>query len=227
MQLSEQTITTLKNFSSINPNLVFKAGNQIKTISVAKNILATATIPETIPKEFGIYDLNEFLNVISMFDDPTLDITSNSAKITYSGGESTNYYFSDVSNLTAPTKDISMPQCEIEFDMTESTLNKIRKAAATLGVSEVVVTGEADGSGVDIVVHDTRNVTSNSLTLKLTENVIRPDAAFKMVFNISNFKFASGDYRAKLSSKLISNFKHANGTLEYWVALEKTSTFNA
>lgn len=227
MQLSENTISVLKNFSSINPNLVFKEGNQVKTISVAKNILATATITETIPKEFGIYDLNEFLSVVGLFDTPELVFTDSSVKIK-DGGQSVNYFFSALENLTTPSKDITMPKCEIEFNLTESDLNKLRKAAATLGVSEVAVCGDEGGSGITIKVSDTKNATSNSFELNISSgDVVRPANSFQMVFNIGNFKFAAGDYRAKLSSKLISNFKNTNNNIEYWVALEKSSVFNA
>jgi hypothetical protein len=226
MQLSNDTLSVLKNFSAINPNLVFREGNKVKTISVAKNILATATIAETIPKEFGVYDLNEFLSVVGLFDDPNLSFGDASVKIT-DGNQSVNYYFSALENLTTPSKDITMPKCEIEFILTEADLNKLRKAAATLGVSEVLVCGEQDGSTISIKVSDTKNATSNTFELNIAGDVVRPANSFQMVFNIGNFKFAPGDYRAALSSKLISNFKNTNNQLEYWVALEKSSVFNA
>jgi gp45 sliding clamp, C terminal len=226
MQLSENTISVLKNFSSINPNLVFRQGNQVKTISVAKNILATATIAETIPKEFGVYDLNEFLSVIGLFEDPNLSFGDSSVKIT-DGRQSVNYWFSALENLTTPSKDITMPKCEIEFTLTEVDLNKLRKAAATLGVSEVMVCGDEGGDDLTVKVSDTKNSTSNTFQLNISGDVRRPSSTFQMVFNIGNFKFASGDYRVGLSSKLISNFKNTSTQIEYWVALEKSSVFNA
>lgn len=229
MQLSENTFGILKNFSGINPNLVFKQGNQLKTISVAKNILATATISETIPQEFGIYDLNEFLSVVGMFENPNLDFVNTSAlKVRdASGAQSVNYFFSDVSNLTAPSKDITMPQCEIEFDLTDAQLNTLRKAASTLGVSDVVISKDATGDIV-IKVTDTKNPTSNSFDLELGgANAVVNATEFSMVFTIGNFKFTSGDYRVKLSSKLISHFQNKTTPIEYWVALEKSSTFTA
>jgi hypothetical protein len=227
MQLSEKTIAILKNFAAINPNLVFKAGNQVKTISVAKNILATATITETIPQEFGIYDLNEFLNVLGLYDSPTLEFTNDKSVKIKDASESGTYFFSDVSNLTTPSKDITMPPCEIQFNMTEVMLGKLRRAASTLGVTEVAVCGDAGSGGITIKVSDTKSATSNTFEFNVPHtDVVRPDNEFQMIFNIANFKFAPGDYRANLSSRLISNFKHANGDLEYWVALEKSSTFN-
>ena len=227
MQLSDNTLSVLKNFSSINPNLVFKQGNQLKTISVAKNILAAATISETIPQDFGIYDLNEFLSVVGLFDSPSLIFTDKSVKIK-EGEQTLNYYFSPLENLTSPSKDITMPQCEIEFTLTDSDLSKLRRAASTLGVSEVSVCNGESGSGIVVKVSDTKSATSNTFELYINSgDVVRPDHQFQMVFTIGNFKFAQGDYRVKLSSKLISNFKHVGGDLEYWVALEKSSVFNA
>jgi hypothetical protein len=230
MQLSDNTFGILKNFSGINPNLVFKQGNQLKTISVAKNILATATITETIPQEFGIYDLNEFLSVVGMFDTPNLDFVNASAMKVRdpSGTQSINYFFSDVSNLTAPSKDITMPACEVEFDLTDSQLNTLRKAASTLGVSDVVV-AKNDAGDIVIKVTDTKNPTSNSFELELgtAANAVVNASDFQMVFTIGNFKFTSGDYRVELSSKLISHFKNKTTPIEYWVALEKSSTFTA
>lgn len=229
MQLSENTISVLKNFSTINPNLVFKEGNQVKTISVAKNILATATLGEVIPKEFGIYDLNEFLSVVGLFDKPTLDFTENSVKIKdAAGNQAVTYFFSSMENLTTPSKDITMPKCEIEFTLSEADLSKLRRAAATLGVSEVSVCGEEDETSITVKVSDTKSATSNTFELNISStNLVRPSTKFQMVFNIGNFKFAPGDYRVQLSSKLISNFKSTSSKIEYWVALEKSSVFNA
>ena len=74
MKLSESTLSLLKNFSTINQSILFKQGTKLRTISVMKNILAEATITEEIPKDFGIYDLNQFLNGLSLHQSPELDL---------------------------------------------------------------------------------------------------------------------------------------------------------
>ena len=165
-----------------------------------------------------------------MFDTPNLDFVNASAMKVRdpSGTQSINYFFSDVSNLTTPSKDITMPPCEVEFDLTDSQLNTLRKAASTLGVSDVVV-AKNDAGDIVIKVTDTKNPTSNSFELELgtAANAVVNASDFQMVFTIGNFKFTSGDYRVKLSSKLISHFKNKTTPIEYWVALEKSSTFTA
>lgn len=225
MQLSEQTLTVLKNFSGINPNLVFRKGNELKTISVAKNILSKVTIAETIPDEFGIYDLPEFLSVMSMFDKPDLTVSSQSVKVA-DGAQSLTYNCSPLDNLVTPSKDITMPTAEIEFTLTEADLNKVIKAASVMGYSELQVCGDAGTKNVYLKVTDSKNMSSNKFELNLgTENVVRPDNAFSMVFNPSLLKLIPGDYRVKLSSKLISNFKNTSSDIQYWIALERNSVF--
>ena len=225
MKLNNDTLGVLKNFASINSNLVIQPGDKIKTISEAKNILATATVTEAFNVGFGIYDLNEFLGVVGMFDDPELSVAeNNSSAIIRQDRRSVKYFFSDPSILTSPAKDIQLPSVDVTFSLTQDDMNALRKASSALGVTDVVVTGDEGGTGVTVKVTDDRDPTANSFELELSE-VTRPEEAFKIVFNISNFKFVAGDYFVEISSKLISHFKNLNTPIEYWVALEKTSKF--
>jgi len=226
MNLSDDTLSVLKNFASINSNIVFRTGNTIKTMAEAKNVLATANVDEVFPdQDFGIYDLNEFLGVVNMFDEPELKFSDdmNSVSIT-EDKRSVKYFFSDPSILTSPSKDINMPPAEVTFTLTGDDLSTLRKAASTLGVSDVVVTGEDGGQTAKIIVTDVNDSTSNSFELEI-QDVSRSAEAFNFVFNIGNFKIISGDYDVAISSKLISNFKNKDMNVEYWIALEKNSTF--
>ena len=224
MKLSDETISVLKNFATINPNIVVRRGFLLKTISEAKNILATAKVAEDFPLEFGIYDLNEFLSVVSMFDEPELQFSEdgNSVKVVGEGNQSVKYFFSDQSILTTPQKDVTMPDTEVEFSINEAQLNQMRKASGALGVTDVVVK-KADDNTLSLVVTDIKDATSNSFELNLTNEVKIPSEDFSLVFNISNFKFINGDYKVNISSKLISQF--TSGNVQYWVALEKSSKF--
>lgn len=224
MKLSAETLSVLKNFATINPNIVVREGSTLKTISEAKNILATAVVTETFPQEFGIYDLNGFLSVVSMFEDPDLVFSDdgNSVRIVGDGNQSVNYFFSDTSILTTPQKDVTMPTTEVELTLTEAQMSQLRKASAAIGVTDVVIKGAEGASYVDVMVTDIKDSTSNSFDLRL-DGITRPDEAFSLVFNIANFKFVPGDMSISISSKLISQFETTG--LKYWVALEKTSTF--
>jgi hypothetical protein len=229
MKLSTQTLGVLKNFASINPNVVVNQGNVIKTIAEAKNILATATVSETFPMKFGLYDLNNFLGAVGMYDEVELSFAEDGNSVILNGtsdgvASSLVYHFSDTAILTTPQKDITMPECEIVFDLTDSQLNQLRKASSALGVSEVVVVGEEDGSDITVRVTDIADATSNKFDLKVTPTK-RPEGSFNLVYNIANFKFLPGGMTVSISSKLISQFENADAGVSYWVALEKSSKF--
>lgn len=230
MNLSNDTLNVLKNFASINPNIVFQPGQKLKTISESKTIMARADIVEDMPKEFGIYDLNEFLSVFNLIENPVLDFEDKSVMVsTQEGGtqlsnqQKVRYYFSETDILTSPTKDIQMPNAEVGVNLTEDILNQIRKAAAVLGHTELSLIGENGLVTASVV--DTKDSTSNSYTIELDkDNQCKND--FEFIVSIPNLKLLPGDYFVSISSKLISNWTNSNYPIEYFIALEKNSTFN-
>jgi hypothetical protein len=224
MNLSNETLAILKNFAAIQPNVVFRAGQELKTIAEAKNIVAKATIAETIPQDFGIYDLNDFLSSMSLFSNPSFAFSADGKSSTLSEGKSTlTYFFSDESSLTYPQKDVAMPPIDVSFVLTSDVLNALRKATSLLSVSTVSV--EDQGAGIVVRVKDPKNSTSNSYGTEVEGN---PNGhTFKFHFDIGNFKILPGDYDVSISGKLISHFKHKTLPIEYWIALEKSSTYEA
>lgn len=224
MNLSNETLTILKNFATIQPNVVFKAGQEIKTIAEAKNIVAKATITETIPQNFGIYDLNDFLSSMSLFSQPTFAFADDGKSASISEGKSSlKYFFSDESSLTYPQKDVAMPPIDVSFTLTADTLAALRKATSLLSVNTISV--EDAGSGIVVRVKDPKNSTSNSYGTEVEGN--NNGHTFKFHFDIANFKILPGDYDVSISGKLISHFKHKTQPVEYWIALEKSSTYEA
>jgi hypothetical protein len=217
MNLSNDTRDVLKNFSTINQNLLVKNGNVINTMSAMKNIVAKASIPDTFNNEFAIYDLNEFLSALSLFKNPTLDFGDKSVKLKEEGGgSSVNYFFSDPSVVTAPKTEIQMPSVDVEFTFTQDTFNQIQKASAVLGVPDVVLKGTAGGDIV-LTVTDRKNDTSNDFAIKVGENA---SSDFTYFFKVENLKLLAGDYKVEVSSKGISHFVNVNKTIEYFIALE-------
>lgn len=222
MKLSNDTVSLLKNFASINSNIVIKEGNVIRTMAEAKNVLAKAEVAETFEGTFGIYDLSEFLSVYSMFADPDLIFADDMNSVTIKEGRSSvKYFFSDPEILTTPQKDITMPSTDVNFTLTSDDLASIRKASSALGVSELVIAKEGDA--IVGIVTDTKNSTANSFKVELQGATSELDSAFQFVFSIPNFKLTSGDYNVDISSKLISKFTNEDGS-EYFIALEKSSS---
>ena len=227
MNISDETLDVLKNFASINPNIVISPGQKLKTISEAKNIMASAEIVEDFPQEFGVYDLNELLSVMNLVSPAELSFDDKFTTISSAGDNRSKikYFFSEPEILTTPQKDINMPECEFGISITESVLDQIRKAAAVLGHSELVLTG--DNGTVTATVLDERDSTANTFSMELDgDNECKNE--FKFVLNIANLKLLPGDYFVSISSKLISNWSNISraASVNYFIALEKTSVCN-
>jgi len=217
MKLSKETVALFKNFAGINSNLLLKNGNKLATISGQKNVMADATVSETFP-DFGIYDLNEFLGAMSLFEDPELDFQDKYVSIKQ-GNMNIKFFAADSSVLTAPQKAITFPEAEINFNITADKLTMIQKTASVLRSPDVSIVG--DGSSITIVVGDKKNATGNSFS----ESVGTTDKKFKVNLKVENLKMLPGDYQVSISSKKISRFKSPNSDLVYYVAVEADSTF--
>src|SRR6056300_1003185 len=164
MELSENTLQVLKNFSTINQNLMIREGNTIKTISEARNVLSTAKVDVEFPRTFGIYDLNEFIGVLGLVDTPRLKFEDEYVTVGDSTGRSkVKYFFSPEETLTSPQKDINMPEADVTFTLDNDTLNRLKRAASTLGHDQVSITGK-DGV-LSLSVIDPSNSTSNAFSI--------------------------------------------------------------
>lgn len=217
MKLSKETVALFKNFAGINSNLLLKSGNKLSTISAQKNVMSDATVAETFP-DFGIYDLNEFLGAMSLFDDPELDFQDKYVSISQ-GSMKIKFFAADATVLTAPQKAITFPEAEINFNITSQMLNMIQKTASVLRSPDVSIVG--DGKTVTAVVGDKKNATGNSFS----EPVGATDKTFKVNLKVENLKMLPGDYAVSISSKKISRFKSTTSDLVYYVAVEADSTF--
>lgn len=223
MELNEKTLNVLKNFSGINQNLLIQEGNTIKTISEARNVVATAVVEEQFPQKFGIYDLNEFIGVLGLVDEPNLKFAEESVTVSDSTGRSkVKYFFSPEETLTSPTKDVNMPEPDVSFTLDNETLNKLKRAASTLGHSNVSITPSGGGI-LSLSVVDNENSTSNTYSIDIDGEYTSSD--FNFIISIANLRILPGDYEVKLSRKLITEFKHKELNVRYWIAVEKTSTF--
>lgn len=221
MKISEATKSILKNFSDINQNLLVKPGSELKTISTMKNILATAKVEEEFTTEFGIYDLSEFLGVLSLFKRPTFSFEEKHIGIAEDGTSTkTNYFFSDPAVLVTPQKDIKMPECEVNFVLTHADLANVKKAAAVMQLPDISI--HSNSGDIMLTATDKKNDTSNNYSVKVGDDA---SDKFDFHFKTENLKLIEGDYDVAISSKNISHFKHKSKEIQYWIALEQTSTY--
>ena len=224
MKLNQTTQDILKNFSEINTNILIKPGSELNTISTMKNILAKATINESFDSEFGIYDLNEFLSVVSSLDKPELTLQEKHLTISAEGSRSkVKYFYSDPSVIVSPTKDVNMPESDVTFTLSESNLAQLRKMAAILSSPDLALIGTKDGDVV-LKVCDKKNDTSNKFDIVVGENAT---ANYTFYFKVENLKMISGNYDVAVSSKSIAHFTNTKLPIEYWIALEPDSVFDA
>ena len=220
MYLSQDTVQILKNFSSINQSILFKEGNKLRTISVMKNILAEATVSEEFMKDFGIYDLNQFLNGLSLHQSPELDFQNDGYVVIREGRSRSKYFFADPNVIvTPPEKAIQLPSEDVQFELSTDQLDKLLKASAVYQLPDLSAIGEA--GVVKLVVRDKKNDTSNDYAVVVGET----DKEFSFNFKVENIKVLPGTYEVVVSQKLLSRFTSKNHDLTYYIALEPDSTF--
>ena len=220
MKLSESTVNLLKNFSSINQSILFKEGTKLRTISVMKNILVEANVSEEFPRDFGIYDLNQFLNGLSLHSNAELNFDNQEYVLIKEGRMRSKYFFADPSVIVAPPeKEITLPSEDVEFVLTSQQLEKLKKASSIYQLPDVSVIGEA--GVIKLVARDKKNDTSNDFSIVVGET----ESEFVFNFKEENLKIVPGNYDVVVSSKLLSRFTNQNIDVTYYIALEPDSTF--
>ena len=223
MKLSDHTVDVLKNFASINQNLVIKEGSTLTTMSAMKNIVAKAEVEESFDKEVAIYDLNEFLASISLFANPVLEFDEGFVTIREENNpkNSLKYFYSDPSVVTSPNKTITMPSKEVSFKLNGENLNKLKRAAGVIQAPDLVL--EKKNTDVFLTVKDKKNDTANTFSIDV--DTVADGSDFKFYFKVENLKLMDGDYEVDISSKNISHLESSNKDVEYWVALEPESVY--
>lgn len=225
MKLSSETLNVLKNFSNINPGIFFKQGNSISTVSPQKNILAEAKIAETIPQDFGIYDLNNFLSVVSLFKDGAeLEFDSKHIIIKGYGGRSKiKYRFTDPSMIVvAPDKRPALPTVDVKFNLSEEDFNWLIRTANVLGSPNIAI--ESNGEEVSIITFDVNDDSAHTNSISMNTDVT--DARYKLIFKTENIKILPGSYEVEICSKGLAKFTESKLGLVYYITLETSSTYN-
>ena len=219
MFLSHETATILKNLSSINQSILIKPGKTLESMSVMKNILVKAEIQEEFEKTVAIYDLNQFLNCLSLIPGAEIELGESSITIT-DGNTSIDYRYSDPSVITAPPEqELKLPSKDVCVILTEDQLESVKKAAAVLQISDVSLVG--DGETVFLTVRDKKNSGSNTYKVEVGET----DKVFSFNAKVENLKMMTGDYDVVISKRNLAYFVSHSRPVSYFVAMEPDSTF--
>ena len=227
MKISPETTVILKNFAHINAGIYFKKGNVISTMSPQKNILVDATISETIPENFGIYDLNNFLSVTSLFKEGSeLEFDQSHVIIKgMSGRSKIKYRITDPSMIVvAPDKRPNLPSVDVKFTFSKEDFEWVVKTANVLGAPHLAV--ESDGTTVSLITFDEANDASHTNSLQMSD--VDPEGnVFKLVFKTENLKVIPDTYSVEISSKGISTWTSTTAEIKYWITIETSSKFGS
>ena len=219
MYLSPETVSVLKNFSTINQSILIRAGKQLRSMSVMKNILVEAEILEEFEKDVAIYDLNQFLNCLSLIPGAEVSLEDNSIVIS-DGTNSIDYRYSDPSVIAAPpNKELNLPSEDVCVVLSEEHLETVKKAAAVLQIPDVTLVG--DGERIHLTVRDKKNTGSNSYSIDVGET----SHVFQFNLKVENLKLIAGDYDVIISSKNLAKFTNHSRPVVYYIAVEPDSTF--
>jgi hypothetical protein len=220
MKLSNETLTVLKNFASINQGIQFKKGNKLRTMSGGKNVLAEANLKDTFDDEFCVEDLNEFLSVHSLFKDKA-DLLFDDKNINFKNGRhSITYRKTAASMITvAPEKNLTLPTEDVKFTLSAEDYEWILKTCSVLKSPNIGI--KCDGEKVEIVTFDQENDAAHMNSIQVD---CPADNKYKIVYNTDNFKMIPGSYEVTISFKGLTHFKNTKDDIQYWIANEKKGT---
>jgi len=214
MKFSNETLSVLKNFSAINPSVIFKPGQVIRTISPQKTVMAAATVSETIDKQAGVYDVSRFLATLNLFNDPDVVFGDNQFNIKGDRSSLKYTYTSENMIVSPPDKDIVVPNPEATMDISWSDIEGVIRAAGVLNLPEIAFTCTENTITLSAV--DSKNPTADTYSVVVAEDVDAED--FSMVIKTENLKLMPTDYEVALSSKGMAHFK--SDKVQYWIAIE-------
>lgn len=213
MKISKQTIDLLRNFATINSNILIRPGNTLTTRTVAKSLFAEVSTDTEFPQEFGIYNLQQFLGVLTLFSDPDIEFHDDHLVISQ-GKNRTIYHYAAPAVLDYPERSIALPSVEVEFDLTEENLKSLLKAGSVLSSTDLKISG--DGGAIQCSVLDAKNSSANTFVV----DVGTTDRVFEVFIKLENMKQPSGAYKVKISSKNIVSF--TNDVLKYTMIVAAT-----
>ena len=220
MKLTQRTFQVLKNFSTINPTLSVSKGNVIRTVSQNKTVLAQANGQEEFPRDFAIYDLSEFLGVVSLFDEPDFDFDTYYVSIGDDNKANSQYFYADKSMVTIPPdKEVKLPDEPIKFVLGDKVLKHLLQAASVLSLPEITIQG--DGDTIKVIATNTKNTTAHQFSYE----VGKTSEQFKVVFKVENLKLLPGAYDVSISTQRLAQFTLTDGSIAYWIAMEGSSYF--
>ena len=222
MKISNDTLDVLKNYATINSNILIHPGKLLRTIGPQSNIFAEAMVKEEFPVEIPLWDLNHFLSVVSLFDKPDFTFEEKCVVIS-SGAKKVRYFYAAKEVITFKDAEMVMDDPPIKFTLTQDVIGDIIKGSAVLQAPDLLIQSH-DGSNLELALTDIENDTTNTLTFKV-DNWTPTDVSFMMIMRVEELKLLAGDYEVSIAEELISEFKHTSRDVTYWIATNIKSKY--
>ncbi len=221
MKLSEGTVAILKNFSTVNQSLQFKAGNTLKTISPLKTIFVEATVDENFPKEFALYDLNKLLAKVSLYKEAHLGFDDDKINISTENKKKSDYikYCSPKIIIVPPEKSISIGEADCSFSLSQEDLDWMKRSAGISGSPNFIF--ESDGETIQFVATDVKDDSADQSKVEIGAG---DGTKFRVVMKVENFKLMDGSYDVAIAKKGLAQFKHKSIPIVYYIAIEAASS---
>jgi len=225
MKISKETLDILKNYSTINSNIIIPEGNEIATLSPMKNIMSLATVTETFENEIAIWDLNKFLGTISLYENPIFEFNEDHVIISEENGKTrTKYRYAESQLIQRVTQRVKMDDVVVSFELRNKDLSQVLRAASVLQLPDLAVRTSEGGDSIELVALDSKDSTCNTYSVDLGE-LPNDGHDFEFFFKTENMKMLPGDYNIEISKKMVSQMKNQNADLTYWIALESNSRY--
>lgn len=221
MKLSTETLDLLKNFSILHQSIKIDPGSTISTRSGNKAILAIAQIPETFKDVLAIYNLPQFLNVFTMFQDPTLDLSNGRQAQIKDGKTTVKYTFAEPALIGGAPKMLQEATSITDFEITAQRLQQLLKGAGVMGLPEIYIKG--DGTNLYIGATDTYNSATNTYDYEIGQT----SKTFSTTIKIENLKLLMRDYRVSITDRYakFNTIDDQSTKVTYYIALDHQSNF--
>lgn len=224
INLTKNDIEALKTLYNINQTVKILGGNtQLRTVNETKTIALITSLETAFPRTFCIYDLREFISVLSLFESPVLDFSNDKfVTVKSTDGRQKLKYVDGAENLINSyfDKDFKLPSTDVTVSVTGQQLKAVMGAAQTLKLEYVgfrVNDGKIYLSAFD------RNNGSGDDTNGFSIEVGESDSTFDLFYKTDTLSVLDGDCEFEISSKKIS--KVQNGTKQFWISLDANSTY--
>lgn len=220
MKLSDNTVSVLKNFSTINQSLQFKNGKVLKTISPLKTIFVEANVEEEFEKTFALYDLNKLLAKISLYKEAHLGFEEDRLVIATEDKKKSDYikYCSTQVIVTPPEKEITLENPDCEFSLSQEDLDWMRRSAGISGSPNFIF--ESDGSTITFMAADLKDDSADQSKIEIGTS----DKKFRVAMKVENFKMMEGSYDVAVSKKGMARFKNKDVDITYYIAIEAANS---